>query len=229
MKPTALALLSSGLDSSAATVLALKDYNVVSALTFDYGQRAAKQEILHAQKFCKSYNIEHNTLDVGFIFKDSNSALNHSESKLPQFNSEELNNSAMTKKSAAAVWVPNRNGLFINLAATLAESKNIDHIILGFNIEEATTFADNSEDFIKAINLALEYSTQNKIKVISPTSPLNKIEIVKKLVENGFDFSLLWSCYDSHTTHCGHCESCARLKRALTQNNLNTEVQRIFL
>ena len=52
-KPTALVLLSSGLDSTFNLYKALQKFTVKVALTFDYGQRASAREILAATKLAK--------------------------------------------------------------------------------------------------------------------------------------------------------------------------------
>ena len=64
--------------------------------------------------------------------------------------------------------MPNRNGLFLNIAGSFADSENYDYILIGANKEEAQTFPDNTIDFINAINKEFEYSTQKKPKVCAP-------------------------------------------------------------
>lgn len=111
-------------------------------------------------------------------------------------------------------WVPNRNGLFINIAATYAENLNADLLICGFNREEALIFPDNSEDFIEAINKALYYSTKNHVKVKSYVGDLNKIEIIREGQRLGLDFRHIWSCYQGNEKPCGTCTSCLSNKKA---------------
>ena len=54
-------LLSGGLDSLVTLGFSKKhtDYNVVLALTFDYGQKSVVEEINSSAKICKYYGIEH--------------------------------------------------------------------------------------------------------------------------------------------------------------------------
>lgn len=228
MKKSSLVLLSGGLDSTAAMLLTKETLNVELALTFDYGQKSAAQELRASQKICKTYGIPHQTLSIDFL-KVANHPLFNSNLKSPEPQPSELDNPIVTQKSAQAVWVPNRNGVFINIAASLAEAQNIDQIVVGFNIEEAKTFPDNSKSYIESLNKALSYSTQNSVQVISPTVTLNKSEIVKILTQQDFDFSLLWSCYASGEKMCGVCESCQRLKRALVQNQQNHWTLKLFM
>ena len=118
------------------------------------------------------------------------------------------------------VWVPNRNGLFLNIAASYADSNNYDKIFIGANKEEGETFIDNSQNFIDAINKEFEFSTLTKPKVVAPLITCDKKEIIKLAIKHNLPFELLWSCYESGEKHCGECESCKRLKKALETQNL---------
>ena len=139
-----------------------------------------------------------------------------------------MDNPEITKNSAKNVWIPNRNALFINLAACIAEAKNYSHIILGANKEEAKTFKDNSKDFLNAINLSLKNSTQNEVQVIAPLIDMDKDTIVKKGIELNVPFKKIYSCYDNQMKHCGVCESCLRLKRALQLNDRLDLIAELF-
>ena len=228
MQNSSLVLLSGGLDSTAALLLAKDISEVVLAITFDYGQKSAAAEIRAALKIAQNFQIPHQVLSVDFL-KVSNHPLFNSQNSSPEVATQDLDNLTVTQKSAQAVWVPNRNGVFINIAASLAEAQNIKQIVVGFNIEEAATFPDNSEAYIQSLNTAFRFSTQNSVEVISPTVTLNKTEIVKKMTERAFDFSLLWSCYNTGEKMCGVCESCQRLKRALIQNQQNHWPLQLFV
>lgn len=210
----ALTLLSGGLDSTAAMLMALDQFEFLSAITIDYGQKAATQEIKASQNICQKMNVDHKVVSLPF-FSELDHPFFNNENKAPNPGASNLDDLQTCTQTAKAVWVPNRNGLFINLAASLAEAQNIDHIIVGFNKEEAATFPDNSKDFMNTITKSLSYSTLNQVKVVSPTVDLTKKEIVNELKKINFNFDLLWSCYSDGTEMCGECESCLRLRRAL--------------
>jgi len=211
-----IVLLSGGLDSTVAFKKALDETEVILAITFDYGQRAAERERTSASAICSRYDIKHEVLELSWLAAITRTALVDREQSLPELGPAQLDGAGgKTKESARSVWVPNRNGVFINIAAAYAESLDADIIVTGFNIEEAATFPDNSPEFIAATNAALSFSTLNKVKLISPTSSLNKSEIVALGMEIDAPLDLLWSCYEGEEKMCGACESCMRLKRAL--------------
>lgn len=209
-------LLSAGLDSTVALAWAVKETTPVMALTFDYGQRAARREMGAAEAVARRFGVLHRCLSLGFLGELTDTALVDRESEVPEPAEHELDDiGGAARETALKVWVPNRNGLFVNIAACFAEALGAGLIITGFNREEAATFPDNSPKYVEAANLALSYSTLNGVRVFSPTQRLDKPGIVRMGVELGAPFELIWSCYHGGTSMCGRCESCRRLARAL--------------
>lgn len=220
-------LLSGGLDSFVSLALAKDEYNIKLALTFDYGQKSAQQEIAAAKKICGYYNIEHKVIKLDWLREITKTSL-VSEKEVPLTTLKDLSSDEFINKSAISVWVPNRNGAFLNIAAAFADSYDYDYIIFGANKEEGTTFPDNTQDFIDKINASFEYSTQKKPKVYAPLINLNKGDIVKNAVEHKVPLELTRSCYSTKDKHCGVCESCVRLKRALEENNCTEIIEKLF-
>ncbi|TGE32389.1 7-cyano-7-deazaguanine synthase QueC [Desulfosporosinus sp. Sb-LF] len=224
-----IALLSGGLDSTVALALYLEKDIVNLALTFDYGQRASEKEVSAARKIAEYYNIPHHVIPLPFLQEQTHSALVNRSEDLPNMEFEELDLQEITLQSARQVWVPNRNALFLNIAAVFAENMGEStSLITGFNREEAATFPDNSLEFIEAINRCFLYSTQEKVTVVSPTSIFAKMEIVREGLRMNIPFEHIWSCYESTERVCGQCESCQRLKRALISNNAQGLVNQLF-
>jgi len=207
-------LLSGGLDSAVAFKKALDEYGVALALTFDYGQRAAKREIAAASAMSLRFDVSHEVIGLPWLKKITKTALVDKGAPLPEPDIDSLDDAEKGSSSAKKVWVPNRNGVFINIAAAYCESAGAEMVIAGFNAEEAVTFPDNSPAFISAASKALSYSTLSRVKVLSPTSDMCKTDIVRLGMEIGAPLDLVWSCYEGGGAMCGACESCMRLKRA---------------
>ena len=127
-----------------------------------------------------------------------------------------------------SVWVPNRNGLFLNIAASFADSYKFTHIIFGANIQEAKTFSDNTQEFLDRINATFEYSTLVKPKVVAPLINSTKDDIVKIALDRAIPLEFVRSCYNNSLTNCGKCESCLNLKKALLNNNQKELIERLF-
>ena len=60
-------LLSGGLDSLVSLGLKKEELNISLALTFDYGQKSAIQEIETSRKICEYYGIEHKVIKLDWL------------------------------------------------------------------------------------------------------------------------------------------------------------------
>jgi 7-cyano-7-deazaguanine synthase len=215
--PQSILILSGGLDSTVSAWIAKEQSQPVLALTFDYGQRAARKEQEAAGKTAKALGVVHRVLSLPWLRELTGTALVSSDKPLPSLKEEDLENLAKGRKSAAAVWVPNRNGLFLSIAACYAESLDAKILVTGFNAEEGITFPDNSAPFVRAADEFFWYATQKKVRVVSHTLAWNKAQIVRKAAELKIPFQDLWFCYEGGKAPCRRCESCLRAFRAFRE------------
>ena len=223
----AIILLSGGLDSVVSLASIRSEYSDILALTFNYGQKSFLAEKNSSEKIAAFYNVQHKIINLDWLSEISTSSLNTTDN-VPFLSISDLEQEILTDKSSKSVWVPNRNGLFVNIAATFAEALGYDVVVIGANKEEASTFKDNSIDFISAINQSFKNSLNKNINLIAPLIDYNKFDIVKKGIELSIPFNYINSCYISNEGHCGKCESCVRLLRALKQNKANDVIEMIF-
>lgn len=221
-----IVLLSGGLDSTVSLAFAMKDTVVTLCLTFDYGQKAAENEKIAAAALAEHYRVHHRIIELPFLQEFTSSSLVARDKKIPEPESNHLNDYTSATATAKSVWVPNRNGIFINIASSLAEALQCSFVITGFNREEAATFPDNSAEFVSAANRALSYSTLNTVKVISYTQRLSKVEIIKLGMRLRVPFHLIWCCYQGEAKICGRCESCLRFLQAAKKAGL--DLQKLF-
>ncbi len=208
----AIVLLSAGMDSVVAFKLAYEDYDEIRGLTFAYGQRAQTIELEYASKICALYDVNHTVIDLPW-FTGFKGALTGSE-ELPQLDRTVLERFETTKETAKIVWVPARNAVFLAIAAAFCDHFNFDSIIVGFNKEEATTFPDNSSDFVTHFNNALKFAVLGDVRVHAPLIQLNKSEIASLGLQIHAPLEWSWSCYTAESAPCAVCESCVRRSRA---------------
>jgi len=202
-----LALLSGGLDSTAAACLAAHDARCALAVTFDYGQAARARELAAARTVSAHLGAEHVAISLPWLGE-----------LLPGAMSGEAEPPADEGASGArAVWVPNRNAVLIACAAALAEARGISRLVVGFNVQEGEHFGDNTAEFVTRTNAALALSTANALRLESPTVAMNKREIVRAARELGAPLARIWSCYAAEEKHCGRCASCRRAERAFRE------------
>jgi len=214
IKKRSVVLLSAGLDSTVNLYEAHQKTEVIMALTFDYGQRAAARETEMARQQCRHLGLSYQVVALPFFAGFTKTSLVNRASEVPVGDRVRIDDRPMSEDSAKAVWVPNRNGIFLNTAAGFAEGLGADLIVPGFNVEEAATFPDNTAEFLEATSRALAFSTANQVRAVCYTTSMNKTEIMRRGIELGVQFQFVWPCYLGGSEICGECESCQRYKRA---------------
>jgi 7-cyano-7-deazaguanine synthase len=210
----AIALLSSGLDSTVAFKQALDTFGSVICLTFDYGQRAATTEIENAAAICSKYGCEHHVIPLPW-YRDFGGALTGTR-ELPTPSDSDLDDLERSEESARSVWVPARNMVFLSIAAAFAEEHGLEHIVVGFDAEEGATFPDNTPEFMELFDRVMEYGTMNHPAIFAPLAGLDKEGIVRLGLKIQAPMEYSWSCYTAGPLPCGVCESCMRRKRAFS-------------
>ncbi|XVJ51473.1 MAG: 7-cyano-7-deazaguanine synthase [Vampirovibrio sp.] len=203
-KEPVLVLLSGGLDStvSLATVMNDPTKEVLRCIAFDYGQRSWVKEQQAVRQISAHYHLPLQTIKLDWL-----------KALVPEGYSPEFKGIAT---HLTDVWVPNRNGVMLNIAASIAESIGANAIAFGANLDEADAgFPDNGEEFWHLLNQCFKRSTLKGIKVWAPVGDLRKTDIVRRGVRLQAPLNLIWSCYGNGALHCGHCSSCLHLKRGL--------------
>ena len=89
-----------------------------------------------------------------------------------------IDDKSQLEESMKSVWVPNRNGLFLNIAASYCDKLNIDYIVFGANLEESAEFSDNRKEFTRLCNEVFLYSTMVHPEVIAPCAKMKKVDLV---------------------------------------------------
>jgi 7-cyano-7-deazaguanine synthase len=222
-KPVAISVLSGGLDSTVSAAYYNNKYDI-HAITFNYGQRSAQMEIESSKAICKKLGIEHTVIELPWLKKLGKSALT-SDAEIPELKSDQLDNKEICDETARKVWVPGRNVVFTAIATSFAEAEDAEIIIVGWDLEEAVTFPDNSKEFLDAFNKVLEIGTLDGVEIKAPVINKNKDEIVKLGTKINAPMDLSYSCYMGEKEHCGVCESCMRRKRAFKEANVEDETK----
>ena len=114
-----------------------------------------------------------------------------------------------------STYVPFRNGVFLSIAAALAEKERCDAIFIGVVQEDSSGYPDCGASFIGAFERALDLGTSRDFhpRIKTPLVHLSKAQIVSLALEIGVPLELTWSCYEREDAACGLCDSCLlRLK-----------------
>jgi 7-cyano-7-deazaguanine synthase len=206
-------LLSGGLDSVVNLKCAAGEGVVEAALTFDYGQASAENEIYAARECASRLGVQHIVAGLSGYWGLLPVRMSDPGDVATQGSGPGEDRSRMLREA----WIPNRNGVFVNIGAAFAEARGADAVVIGINREEAEVFPDNSRRFLKLTNDALAVSTLSGVRAVSFTTELSKPEIVRLGIRKGAPLDVIYSCYKGSAdfSMCGECQSCTRLKRAL--------------
>lgn len=207
-----LVLFSGGIDSTTALYWALKRYQRVQPLIFDYGQRH-RVEIKMAKKTCQRLGLKPKIIKID-LRQIGGSALTDEKIKVPEFKKTE-----QIKEGLPATYVPFRNGIFIALGVALAETLNICDLVCGFNVIDSPNYPDTTRSFARAMEKAINEGTgarfkTEKFRIIAPFLSLKKSEIIRLGLSLGADYSYSVSCYAGGEIPCGQCSSCLLRARA---------------
>jgi 7-cyano-7-deazaguanine synthase len=220
--PSAIVLLSGGLDSATCLAIAQHEGFVCHGLSFRYGQRHAV-ELEAARGLAAAAEIEHLVVDVD-LRSIGGSALT-SDIAVPKHDRA----SELGEPDNAAIpvtYVPARNTIFLSFALAVAEVRGARDIFIGVNALDYSGYPDCRPEFIEAFerlaNLAtragVTSSPQDRLKIHTPLISLTKAAIIRRGLELGVDYAATASCYDpventEGWAACGHCDACLlRLK-----------------
>lgn len=205
-------LYSGGIDSTTALYWALKEYDTVQALTFDYGQRHAV-EIQMSRNLIQNLNIPHTILSID-LQQIKGSALTDASLPLPEYESAEE-----IESGVPITYVPFRNGIFLAMAAAWSEAHGIADIICGFNVIDSPNYPDTTLAFAQAMERAINLGTktvfaEKKARVRTPFGRLKKSDIIRQGLSLGADYSFSISCYAGREIPCLKCSSCHMRQKA---------------
>ena len=194
--------MSGGMDSTLSTVWAKGKYKKVIALFFSWGQKAEKDEWAAVQRICEK-------LDIKKVKKIDAPISRWDQSSLTKGTPNKINNEDF--------MVPERNLVFISLAASYARAKGGGSLVVGFNQDDGGY--DTSQEFVNQINEFFNQGTEDLkcetgyisgtfIKLEAPLIKKTKPLIREQLKSSGL-FSLTYSCYAAGG-FCLECKACQK-------------------
>lgn len=214
MKDSVL-ILSGGMDS----VTMLYDYReqIALAVTFDYGSKHNAREIDFARLHCERLSIPHIVIPLSFMERYFVSSLLKGGAEIPEGHYADDN-----MKSTV---VPFRNGIMLSIAAGLAESHGLSHVMMANHSGDHAIYPDCRPEFVEAMSHAISSGTYDKLTILAPYTVISKTAIAQRGKALGIDYSETWSCYKGGVLHCGKCGTCIERKEALRDAGINDTTQ----
>ena len=200
-----LIIYSGGMDS---TVLLYKERpNIKLAVSFNYGSKHNNREMIYAAMNCRELYIDHVTISLESVMSSFDSALLNKDEKIPEGHYQD--------ESMKRTVVPFRNGIMLSIATGIAESNNLESVLIANHAGDHAIYPDCRQDFIVNFGDAMRTGTYGNIKLDSPFVDWTKREIALFGKSLKVDFSKTYSCYNGQEKHCGKCGTCVERQEAL--------------
>jgi len=212
-QPTAIALLSGGLDSATAAALAMEAGFAVIGLSFDYGQRH-RRELLAAKAVAQALQLtEHHTIAVN-LASWGGSSLTDQAIAVPT--------DGVQSGVIPSTYVPGRNTVFIALGLSLAEARGATKLVLGVNAVDYSGYPDCRPDYLSAFQSLADLASKSGreghgARLWAPLVLWSKTEIVREALRLNVPIDATWSCYSGGDQACGICDSCRIRDAALIE------------
>ncbi len=207
----ALVVLSGGQDSTTCLFWALKNFEQVQTITFDYGQRH-RIELESAKKIAEMANVSNEVLPINTFNILGGNALTADEEVRLDLNENELPNT----------FVPGRNLIFFTFAAAYAYQRNISQLVAGVCQTDYSGYPDCRQNTIDALALAINLGMESQIKIHAPLMWLTKAESVLLAKDVDALKALAWShtCYNNQFPPCGECPACQLRAKGFEKANI---------
>ena len=198
--------MSGGMDS----VTLLHDFRerIAVAVTFDYHSRHAEHEIECARWQCALLGIRHMIIEVDFMEQ-------YFKSSLLKNGFEEIPEGHYAAENMKSTVVPFRNGIMLSIAAGIAESEELQYVLMANHSGDHFIYPDCRPEFVEAMGRAICAGTTNGVQLLAPYTAWTKRQIALRGKELGVDFTHTYSCYKGGDKHCGKCGTCVERKEAL--------------
>ncbi len=215
----AVALSSGGIDSTTAMAIAKKEGYEIYSLSFEYGQRHAR-ELESAKKVAAFLGAaEHRIIPI-HLGQFGGSALT-ADMEVPKHEREE----EINRDAIPITYVPARNLIFLSYALAWAEILKASAIYIGVTAVDYSGYPDCRPEFIQSFQKTANLATKTGITgempltIHTPLLNMSKAEIIRTGHDLGVDYSLTISCYDPDSTgrSCGFCDSCLHRKKGFSQ------------
>ena len=168
----------------------------------DFIQRTKNRELSSFNALCDELGVSNKyVLDLDFFPDIVSCALTDNNIEVPTDG---------LKEGVPPTYVAFRNGIFLSIAAAIAEKEGAQKIAIGVVEEDSSGYPDCRESFIESMQKSINLGTKDEtnIEIAAPLVHLKKSQIVKYALELDVPLHLTWSCYKSEDKACGVCDSC---------------------
>lgn len=172
---------------------------LVSAISFDYGQRH-KKELVYATAECARIGMPHKVVDLSSINTLMDGCSLTRAIPIPEGHYQE--------DSMKQTVVPNRNMIMLSCAVAYAVSIKADAVYFGAHAGDHAIYPDCREGFIAALSRVTEIANYHPVNILAPYINKTKGQIAVIGKKLGLDYGRAWTCYNGRDKACGKCGAC---------------------
>jgi len=172
-RPSAVVLLSGGMDSCVCAALATRDQET-AALHISYGQRTEKREREAFLAICDRLRIQKRLMVRNeALHAIGGSALTDPELAVPEARE-------VIGGTIPITYVPFRNAHFLAVAVSWAEVLGADKVFIGAVQQDSSGYPDCRPEYYRAFGEVIRTGTrQGRIEIVTPLIAMRKSQIVR--------------------------------------------------
>lgn len=209
----ALVVYSGGQDSTTCLFWALKHFEHVSAVCFDYGQKHVAETDI-ARAIAAEAGVDFTLLHSGLIGHIARNSLTYNDLIMDEDKPEE---------GSPNTFVPGRNMFFLSIAAVVARERGIRHLVTGVSQADFSGYPDCRDSFIRSLNVTLNLAMDEQFVLHTPLMWLDKCQtwaLADSLGVLDLVRERTLTCYNSVPGDgCGRCPACKLRRRGLEEYN----------
>lgn len=202
-----LVICSGGMDSVALAHRIAMTHELHALLSFDYGQRHAK-ELDFAARCAQRLGVPHKVIDIASVGATLTGSALTDDVDVPDGHYAE--------ETMKLTVVPNRNAIMLTIAFGMAAAQKVGAVAAAVHGGDHFVYPDCRPDFIDAFqameNRALDGFAE--VQLLTPYVNGSKADIATDGAKYDTPFAETWSCYKGGDLHCGRCGTCVERREA---------------
>lgn len=221
-RPTAVVLLSGGMDSCVTAAIARETHDL-ALVHASYGQRTERRERQAFEDIADFYGVSKRlAVQLSHFAQIGGSALTDPSIAVP----EGKIGSAIGGNEIPPTYVPFRNAHFLAVAVSWAEVIEATAVFIGAVAEDSSGYPDCRPEYYRVFQQLVRAGTrpETHIEIVTPVIGMRKWEIVKRGLELRAPLDRTWSCYQFDDEACGVCDSCRLRLRAFAEAGVSDPI-----
>jgi len=202
-----IVICSGGLDSVSLAHKVAAERELTALLSFDYGQRHAK-ELDFAAACARRLDVAHHVVDLRSVGAALSGSALTDDVDVPDGHYQE--------DTMRITVVPNRNAIMLAVGFGMAAAQGAGAVAAAVHGGDHFIYPDCRPDFIDAFQ-AMENKALDgvaKVDLYTPFVTISKADIVTEGTRHNTPFAETWSCYKGGDLHCGRCGTCVERREA---------------